>query len=604
MSARFFGFVAASFSLDTCPKAKIDESRYSITRFEHGFVAHDRSVALERSGDWLCLVNGLPRFDPPELSSLSNQQGPAAAWLAAMERWGNNVATHARGRYATLLINTRTCHAQLITDRLGTRPICHAEINGGLAFSDRADTVPGHPRSLSAQAIYDYLYFHVVPAPTTIFNGVHRIEAGRRLEWAPEHQQIVRWWQPRFYEHEFGDLEARKKQFLDIIQASVAEEAAHTDVGCFLSGGTDSSTVAGMLTRVLGKPAASYSIGFDANGYDEMEYARIAARQFRLDHREYYVTPEDLLEGIPRVAAHYDQPFGNSSAVPAWICASRARADGLDKLLAGDGGDELFGGNTRYAKQRVFGWYDNIPGLVRSAALEPMLSLPVMSRVPLIKKGVSYVDQARIPMPDRLQMYNLLERLGPAHIFESGFLASINRQAPLQLQRATWTDSSAGHLINRMLEWDWKYTLADNDLPKVIGSTELADIDVGFPLLSDAFIDFSLRIPPDWKIKGLTLRWFFKEALRGFLPDAIITKKKHGFGLPFGVWANNHAGLQTLSRNTLASLRERGIIRADFIDGLLNTHLRAHPGYYGEMVWILMMLELWMQANGSPAIEP
>ncbi len=602
MSARFFGFIASSSSTDASVPSGIDSTRYSIIAFSGGFIAHDSSVSVHQDGDWLCLVNGLPRFDIPDLQALSRQHGAGACWLAAQQRWGSSVASHARGRYAALVLNTRQQSATLITDKLGTRPICHAALDNGLAFSDRADTVPGNKRQLSAQAIYDYLYFHVIPAPETVFKGVERLEAGRRLEWTPTARQIIRWWQPQFSEHEFGDLEARKQQFLDTIEAGVAEEAEGAEVGCFLSGGTDSSTVAGMLTRVLGRPARSYSIGFDANGYDEMAYARIAARRFGLDHREYYVTPEDLLDGMPRVAAHYDQPFGNSSAVPAWICASRAREDGVNKLLAGDGGDELFGGNTRYAKQRIFGWYENIPGLMRSAALEPMLKLPGMNRVPLIKKGVSYVEQARVPMPDRLQMYNLLERLGPANAFEPAFLARVDRQAPLHLQRITWADSSAGHLINRMLEWDWKYTLADNDLPKVVGTTELAGIDVGFPLLSDAFIDLSLSIPPDWKIKGLTLRWFFKEALRGFLPDEIITKKKHGFGLPFGVWANQHSGLQTLARDTLGSLRQRGIIRADFIDGLLTTHMPAHPGYYGEMVWILMMFELWMQAHDSPEI--
>ena len=124
-------------------------------------------------------------------------------------------------------------------------------------------------------------------------------------------------------------------------------------LGCFLSGGTDSSTVAGTLKQVTGS-AATFSIGFDAAGYDEMDYARIAAKHFGTDHHEHYVTPAELVSAIPKVAAHYDQPFGNSSAVPAYICATVARDHGVRKLLAGDGGDELFGGNTRYAKQKIF----------------------------------------------------------------------------------------------------------------------------------------------------------------------------------------------------------------------------------------------------------
>jgi len=120
---------------------------------------------------------------------------------------------------------------------------------------------------------------------------------------------------------------------------------------------------------------------------------------------------------------------------------------------------------------------------------------------------------------------------------------------------------------------------------------------VGFPFLDAQLLDFSMRLPPSYKVKGLKLRWFFKEALRGFLPDAIIEKKKHGFGLPFGVWANSHAGLKALASDALGSLAARGVVRADFVNTLIAQRLAEHPGYYGEMVWILMMLEQWLQAK-------
>jgi asparagine synthase (glutamine-hydrolysing) len=354
-----------------------------------------------------------------------------------------------------------------------------------------------------------------------------------------------------------------------------------------------------MLCKVLGVPARTYSIGFDASGYDEMAYARIAARHFGTDHHEYYVTPDDLLEGIPAVAAHFDQPFGNSSAVPAWICARHAHDDGIELLLAGDGGDELFGGNSRYARQRIFGWYDAIPAAVCRHLIEPALSVPAIGRLPLIRKGASYVEQARVPLPDRTEMYNLLLRLGPENVFVPAFLAAVDPRHPTRMQRETWQDIRAGALINRMLAFDWKYTLADNDLPKVVGATGLAGVDVGFPLLADALVDFSLRLPPEWKLKGLTLRWFFKEALKDFLPPEIIAKKKHGFGLPFGVWAATHPGLRQMSVRALESFGARGIIREDFLHHLVSDLLPAHPGYYGEMVWIVMMLEHWLAAHAT-----
>jgi asparagine synthase (glutamine-hydrolysing) len=299
------------------------------------------------------------------------------------------------------------------------------------------------------------------------------------------------------------------------------------------------------------------------------------------------------------VAAHYDQPFGNSSVLPAYYCAKMARDDGVTRLLAGDGGDELFGGNARYAKQRVFGWYAAVPAPLRRGLLEPVLERTPVGSLPLAKKGRSYVEQAKVPLPDRMQQYNLLLRLGLADVFTPDFLAQVDPTDALRQQQGVWQQVPAASALNRMLAYDWRYTLAEADLPKVRGSTQLAGVVVGFPFLEQALVDFSLRLPTNYKLKGLRLRWFFKEALRGFLPDEIITKKKQGFGLPFGVWATRHPGLRAFARDSLQSLATRGIVREPFVRALLDERLPEHPGYYGEMVWILMMLEQWMQRHAS-----
>lgn len=572
-------------------------------QFPTGAVAYQAEVSSFKEKGRVCLALGRPGFREPELQQINTRQGAAAAWARAFKLFGDAAVEHATGRFCVISLQDDARQATLATDRYGTWPLCYALQDGQLHFSDRADRVPGVPQQLSSQSVFDYLFFHMIPAPATIFDGVARLPHGHLLKWQHGKLECRRWWNPHFDEQATPRFDDAKARFLQIVEDSVQHDAEGARVGCFLSGGTDSSTVTGMLCKVLGQPARAYSIGFDASGYDEMEYARIAAKRFGAEHHEYYVTPDDLVDGIPKVATHYDQPFGNSSALPGWICAMRAREDGIERMLAGDGGDELFGGNTRYAKQRIFGWYDGIPSPLRRGLLEPTLALPGMDRIPVVKKGVSYVEQARVPMPDRIHMYNMLVRLGMDTVFEPDFLARVDTQHPNVEQRTVWHATHARSHINRMLHYDWKYTLADNDLPKVIGTTQLAGIDVAFPLLSDALTDFSTTLPPEWKLKRLTLRWFFKEALRGFLPDEIITKKKHGFGLPFGVWACQHAGLKALAADALGSFRGRGIVRPAFIDELLNTHLPAHPGYYGEMVWILMMMELWMRNHDYPALN-
>lgn len=568
-------------------------------QFPAGAVACQAEVGTYQEGGRFYLALGRPRFHDDALEQANTRLGAAAAWAQAFARFGDDAVGQAAGRFCVAMIADDGREAVLATDRFGTWPICYAERDGRLHFSDRADTVPGVERHIAPQSVFEYLFFHMIPAPATIFDGIARLPHGHLLKWQDGKAECRRWWNPQFDEDAAPGFDEARARFLQIVEDGVRREAEGASVGCFLSGGTDSSTVTGMLCKVLGRPARAYSIGFDASGYDEMAYARIAAKRFGAEHREYYVTPADLVDGIPKVATHYDQPFGNSSALPGWICASRAREDGVERMLAGDGGDELFGGNSRYAKQRVFGWYDEVPGLLRRGLLEPALALPGMDRIPVAKKGVSYVEQARVPMPDRIHMYNMLLRLGMENVFEPDFLARVDTGRPNVAQRAVWQATNARSHINLMLNYDWKYTLADNDLPKVIGTTQLAGVDVAFPLLSDELTDFSTGLPPDWKLKRLTLRWFFKEALRGFLPDEIIAKKKHGFGLPFGVWACQHAGLKALAADALGSFRQRGIVRPDFIDALLTTHLPAHPGYYGEMVWILMMMEFWMRGQSE-----
>ena len=550
---------------------------------------------------------GRPRFTDPSLAALAREQGDLAAWRQALAHGpAARAAAQAEGPFA-VAIDDGAGRCFLAVDRFAVHSLCYRVIDGRLHFAERADELAALPPAaeIDPQAIFDYLYFHVIPSPRTIFQGVHRLPPAHAAWFESGRLEVAPYWVPQFEEPARADFTTLATEFRQCLRDAVAAQLDGSKPACFLSGGTDSSTVAGLIGEVAGRPAATYSIGFEAEGYDEMQFARIAAKRFGTEHHEYYVTPDDLVRSIPDVAAHYDQPFGNSSALPAFYCAKMAREDGVTRLLAGDGGDELFGGNARYAKQRVFGWYDRVPAVLRRGLLEPALERTPIGGLPLARKGRSYVEQAKVPLPDRMQQYNLLLRLGIGEVFTPDFLARIDLADPLRQQQGVWQQVPRGSALNRMLAYDWRYTLAEADLPKVCGTTALAGVDVAFPFLDARVVDFSLRLPTDYKLKGLKLRWFFKEALRGFLPDEIITKKKQGFGLPFGVWATRHDGLNALASDTLESLAGRGVVRRDFIRTLLRDRLPEHPGYYGEMVWILMMLEQWLKRHaGTLALGP
>ena len=557
------------------------------------------AVLTERGGLVIALI-GHPLWDGAKLPGAS--ETVAQRLVKAYGSDGLQSVRRLGGDFALALIDQHAERVLLAVDRSGVRNLVYELSGETLIFGATCDSVRAHPASagtVDPQAIYNYVYFHMVPGPGTVYREQKRVLAGHYVCFDRGTLTTAPFWEMRFDEESASESFAvRREQFLGSLRRGVGAYSVSGECGAFLSGGTDSSTVSGLLGQIQGHPARTYSIGFQQEGYDELAYARIAARHFRTIQHEYYVTPADVLSTIPSVAAIYDQPFGNASAVPTFHCARMARADGVTRMLAGDGGDELYGGNARYAKQSQFALYDRIPAWLRRSVFEPtMRALPEARGPTLLRKARSYIAQASVPLPARYESYNLLERIGPEIVFEPAFLASIDRDEPHAMVARSYNDAHAGHWLNRLLAVDLKFTLADNDLPKVTRMCELAGIDIAFPLLHDAVIEFSARLPPDQKLRGTKLRYFFKEALRDFLPPEILSKEKHGFGLPVGPWLHGYGPLKAYARDALNNLKTRGIVRSEFLDDLFERYLPQHPGYYGTMVWVLMMLELWFQRD-------
>jgi asparagine synthase (glutamine-hydrolysing) len=238
----------------------------------------------------------------------------------------------------------------------------------------------------------------------------------------------------------------------------------------------------------------------------------------------------------------------------------------------------------------------------RRGALEPLLrgAGKVTKGFP-IGKALSYIEQAAVPLPDRLQSYNFLHRHDPGEVFTPALLGAVDAGAPLQALRREYSAPQSCSAVNRMLFLDWKFTLHDNDLVKVNTMCDLAGMNVAYPMLDPAVVDFSMRLPTSWKVHRGELRWFYKRAMTGFLPQQIIKKTKQGFGLPFGVWTAEHAGLKKLAADSLACLSTRGFFQPKFLRDSLRMHQDVHAKYYGELVWILMVLELWLQAHAPEA---
>ena len=559
------------------------------------------NVKKETIGEYTIVIEGYPYWKSEDHRKHADKNGNLATVAQLYRKKGQKYLEDIAGSFKIIVYDKSNEKLSIAIDRMGQRSCYYAQRGQNLIFSSRADSIISHPfieAKLSQQGIYNYVYYHAVPSPGSIYTGVNKLINSEYLVLNNNKLSCNRYWTPSFQEKNYCSTNELSEEMLEIIERCVGRAGNNDAVGAFLSGGLDSSTVAGMLSKVSNQKAQTFSIGFDVDGYDEMEYARIASKHFATEQNEYYVTPEDVVDMVPKIAKFIDEPFGNSSALPAYFCARMAKDRGVGRLLAGDGGDEIFAGNERYIKQGVFEQYLKLPKVLRSLLIEPaFLHNPLAKHIPLVKKINSYVTQAKIPLPDRLETYNFLHRHAVNEIFSPEFLKEVDVDQPLKILRETYQGVDDATPLNRMMLLDWKRTLHDNDLVKVNRMCELAGVEVVYPLLDDELVEFSCQIPSNIKLKDGKLRWFYKEAIKEFLPSEIINKSKQGFGLPFGVWTSEHKNLQEMAYSALLSLKQRNIFRDEFIDQTIKMHQSVHAKFYGELVWILMMLELWIASR-------
>jgi asparagine synthase (glutamine-hydrolysing) len=558
-----------------------------------------RAPVLHRSGSFTLALLGSP--------TLAGDVGRDVLdrILEIYRREGTGVLGRLRGPFALAIVDSASANAVLAIDRMGVEQLAWSVDGEALLFGTSAGAVARLRASgtkLNRQALFDFVLAHIVPAPDTAFADVQKLIAGTCLEVRGARVTVRRYWNVDFTHAAAAEVPALQAAVLPTLERAIARCNPGATTGTFLSGGLDSSTVTGLLARA--HPGAhAFSVGFGVDEFNELSYARLASSKFGCKHHIYEVVPDDIVELIPRVAAAYDEPFGNSSAVPTLCCARLAKQHGMDHLLAGDGGDEIFGGNARYVRQKVFEVYGRIPNVLRRALFEPLANAFDPETAPLpLRKLSSYVRQARVPLPERFESWNLVYREGPNNVFDARFLESIDVNHPLHRMREFWEECPSRDLLDRMLWYDWKLTLADNDLRKVSRMCELAGIRVSYPMLDEEVVDLSIRVPSNAKIVGQELRTFFKNAARALLPQEIIDKEKHGFGLPFGVWLKSHEPLQKLVYGALESLRERNIVSRTFIDRVLTDHRSGHAGYYGYAIWDCVMLEKWLELQPPSAL--
>jgi len=305
-----------------------------------------------------------------------------------------------------------------------------------------------------------------------------------------------------------------------------------------------------------------------------------------------------VLETVPRIAEIYDEPFANSSALPAYLCALQAKRAGVDLLLAGDGGDELFAGNSRYLYDRVFDRYALLPSGLRRGILEPLIDRARwIEQVPILRKAGNYVRLARASVVERLCSDNIFRHFSAGEIFASAFLDQIDQSLPLRFADEIFGSAGAASKIQSMMFLDLRLTLADSDLRKVGRMCELAGVRVRFPFLDDELAEFSGQISAGALMRNGALRGFYKSALKDLLPGEILSKPKKGFGLPYTALLASYAPLNDLACDSLQSLKARAWFTPAFLDGMIRITRSEEPSQISGLVWDLMVLEHWLRAH-------
>jgi len=482
----------------------------------------------------------------------------------------------------------------LARDRLGIKPLHLASIEGGLLFASELKSLlalPSFPRRIDDRALLDYTALGYIPAPGTIFRGVEKVLPGQILTVEAGQVRREQYWRPSFEASITEPVEAGRRLLSLLDQAVECRLVAEVPLGCFLSGGLDSSAVVGSMAARLGSSVNAITVGFDEQAYDEREAASQVALHLGITPQIEEVRAEPGI--LDRVGETFDEPHADPSDVPTWLLCQAARRR-VTVALSGDGGDELFGGYRRY----VFDLAENrirslLPRAVRRGLFAPLATvLPKADWLPRPLRARTMV--ANLALDPVEAYFRSVSRVSPEEVLaliEPDRLRAAGDYRPLQ--RFLDLDRASGleHPLLRIRSLDLATWLPDDILTKVDRSSMAHSLEVRVPLLDHRLVEFAARLHPDLLIRGSSGKQLFKQALRGRLPDAIIDRRKQGFDLPLATWFRTALSdeLEGLSRPGSGL---EGFFRRERAAELLREHLRGRRNRTAEL-WMLLCFARW-----------
>jgi asparagine synthase (glutamine-hydrolysing) len=520
------------------------------------------------------------------------------------EEQGTAFVAGLNGMFALALWDRNRRRLVLARDRMGQKPLYYAETpGGGLVFGSEPKALLAHPqvaRRLDEASLARYLFYEYVPAPYSIWEGMRKLPAAHLLVWENGTTTVERYWQPPppMAESAAPPLGVAAVRFWDDFRDAVARHRrSDVPLGVFLSGGVDSSSVAAALTQV--EPARgvrTFSIGFEDPSFDESRHSRTVAQHLGTDHHERVFSAATVYELLPEVATWLDEPFGDASILPTHLLSRFARTE-VTVALGGDGADELLAGYPTFAAERAADLYARLPAPARALAGAAVGRLPV--------------DHGNISFDFRLKQF-LRGAGAPAALAHQRWLGSFSGPEIARLLAGGGTlDVEAEHLgraallapagdpLTRALALYQDTYLPEDILTKVDRASMACSLEVRAPFLDAALVDALAALPSSFKYgRGQTKR-LLKAAASPYLPPAILSRPKKGFGIPVARWLRGPlSGLldRLLGRERL---ERQGLFRPDEVALRIHEHrqgIRDHR----KPLWTLLMFQLWYEHWLSP----
>ncbi|MGH6786405.1 MAG: XrtA/PEP-CTERM system amidotransferase [Novosphingobium sp.] len=524
--------------------------------------------------------------------------GDGEVILAAWQRWGVDCLPHLHGMFAFALYDLEAHTLLLARDRLGVKPLFTAPLSdGSLAFASELKALAAHPllrRDVDPLAIEDYLAWGYVPDHRSILAGVSKLPAGhyQLLRHDAPAPAPVKWWDVSFAERRPGraaDLEAELLHLLR--QAVTSRMTADVPLGAFLSGGVDSSSVVALMAELSRDPVKTCSIGFDVAALDETGYAEAVAQRFATDHRARTVSPDDF-EHVDTIAAMFDEPFADASALPTWRVCQLAR-ESVTVALSGDGADEAFAGYRRHLFQHA-------EDRARSV-LPPGMRASVFGAL-----GAAYPKADWAPRPLRAKT-TLLSLAGSS---EAGYARALSVTAPELRERlytpeyrklrgdyraeqpfeATMRAAPARSGLDRAQYADLKFWLPGDILTKVDRASMAVSLEAREPLLDHRLVEFAAALPERMRLRQGEGKWLLKKAMRRYLPQDILHRPKQGFVTPIAEWFRGPLAGAARGIATSAALARTGWFDERRLTQIAEAHIAGRSDH-SRLLWQLVMLD-------------